>query len=440
MSVRKVLRKDSGGKQHGSMSRRVVVREDEPVQSSRREEVVRDGSGRVVCVKPRPRRSGRRVSKPRRSAYRVKSNDDFTFDAPVFDEGKTYVSPPLDDIPERVLIVDDKGFAGATAKFADAFRLAGIEVIHINAKRCTMTDSTVVKAFDYDHGRMLVLYYDPGDTWCRTDVFTPNVNSPPDVPFGIIRGSSFYRVDNFRIAHGHQKAVPRTGRTNMLPPRPSCKFNFGKMERMNRFFDELTPLILVGTEDLMRKYDKSMFLGQPQLFEPFDEGKAPDSIIHISSPSFDRDIKKGTAGITKAFDKIKFMKTKTIGVTRVPHIRCMKELRRAGMCVHTLTNWDYGMGYVGLESCATSCLGMSRCSGFAPKIRSEIVNVRTPMDIVNKAYYFHNNVDEYHAKRKRQYDWASGLFSYEAVANRFMSIVGDVVAAGWKFPGRRYYV
>jgi hypothetical protein len=189
---------------------------------------------------------------------------------------------------------------------------------------------------------------------------------------------------------------------------------------------------MVGTEDLLSINPRSMFLGQPQIFPSFIKKKPLKMIGHITTPSPLRNIKKGTHLIRQGFNKIDFLETKIIGYPRVKHDVCIDLLTKAGIGVATMTDWDYGMGYVGLESLAYSCLTMSKNSVHAKAIKSPIIDVRKPNDIINKAKYYHDNPSEYEHVRHQQYLWAEQNFSHRAISRRFRDIIQFIIDNNWK--------
>jgi hypothetical protein len=131
-----------------------------------------------------------------------------------------------------------------------------------------------------------------------------------------------------------------------------------------------------------------------------------------------------------------FMATSIIGTKHVDNTKCLEYLRGLGISVTTMTQWDYGLGYVGLESLATSCLTIAKNSMYAPYSKSEIVNVMNPMELIQVAKYFKDNPDEYQKTRRKQYNWGTTHFTYEAIANRFKHIILDATKNGWLQSGR----
>jgi len=352
---------------------------------------------------------------------------------------KVEESPPLTEFPDRIIIISDKNFAHIGDKLENCFSYLGTDNYFINANTHTMESEYVIDAFDCDHARALVIYYDPGNVKGKTNHFTSTVNAPADIPWCLFRGSSIYRVDNLKYEYGNPHIAKQRKKRPLYIKKVGPKINFGKMREMNAYFDSLTPLIMVGTEDLLAVNQNSVFLGQPQNFnEPFVEDKPCDTIGHISTPWGNANTKKGTNIIKKAFNEIKFMDTAIIGRKRIPHEKCLSFLDGIGISVCTMTTWDYGMGYVGLESISKSCLTMSKRSRFSTEIRSPIINVSTPAEVIKKARFYHRNRDEFDSKRRQQYEWASKHFKPEAVAERFKQILDTTIAHDLKTPAFKF--
>jgi len=265
------------------------------------------------------------------------------------------------------------------------------------------------------------MYYDPGNIDGRDWCFTSKVNPSPDIPWGVYRGGSLYRVDNLEIRE---------------------KKNLDIVRYMNKRFDDRATVVMCGTQCLMGINKFSAFLGYPMDFPEYIEGKKPGSIGHVTTgvdgvtPDRVREIMKGSCTIKREFNKINFMRTSIVGKPHIPKPQMMKWLNNTGMVVNTYTSWDSGFGRGSLEGCAHSCLGMSKNSEFAEKINSPIVNLLSSDDIVDKARYYHDNPDEFEVVRRRQYDWAKRNFSMNAVAERFRMILEATIS---ETRNKRYY-
>lgn len=345
---------------------------------------------------------------------------------------KIYPSPPLTDFPERVIIITDKNYAQVCSKLAEALSSNGIEAGFIDATRNTMNSPIVKKLFEGNHSRMLAIYYDPVDM--RKNVFTQKINSPKDMPWGLYHGSSYYRVDNMILEHN--LAIRRKNKKKAIKSKPYHKPNrLNWLKTMNRYYDSLTPLVMCGTECLLSINPRSVWLGQPQRFDkPFDTKKKPNMVGHITTPSINRHVKKGTGHIQQAFDKVRFIPTQIVGYPKVPHHICKELLTKAGFFVMTMTEYDSGLGYAGLEALSHSCLLMSKNSKNAKLIQSPVINVRTPRHIINKLKYYVDNPDEYQHTRKQQFIWAKTNFSYPGIADRFRRIINATIDSNWKPP------
>ena len=117
---------------------------------------------------------------------------------------------------------------------------------------------------------------------------------------------------------------------------------------------------------------------------------------------------------------------------KLPHDECMNFIESLGMLVCTMTTWDYGMGYVGLEAMSKSILAISKNSIYAKDIKSEVVDVKSPNDLIRTAKECMDNPDEYHAKRRCQWEWGKEHFTDEAIGNRFKEIIQDAIDNGWQ--------
>jgi hypothetical protein len=356
-------------------------------------------------------------------------------------------SPPLKAFPEKIIIITDKNYSNVCGKLEEALNGKGMNAVYINARKSGMNDPAVIEAFKGDHSGMLVLYYDPGDTKGTIRYYTPNINAPPDIPWGLLRGSSYYRVDNLAMecsrkpvpgnAYGKTVIKKVNGRIYKTANRKTTykktvPYNIAGIRKMNEFFDSLTPLVLIGTECLLTKNPRSMFLGQAQRFDDdFKEDKPLKKVGHITSSSPINNLKKGTNLIRDAFNKIDFIDTGIIGKPKVEHEECMRFFDEIGISVLSMTRFDSGLGYTGLESLSKSCLCISKNSVNAPMIGSPVVNAGSPKELIERVSYFHDNPEEYERVRRYQHDWGRKNFSYEAVADRFREILKYTIDHRW---------
>jgi len=348
------------------------------------------------------------------------------------DNLKTFKSPRLKEFPDRVIFITDKNYADIGNKMTNCLKEGGINARFINAPHWTMDDPYIQECFNLDHSKILAIFYDPGNTMGETRYFNKSVGIPTDVPWGLLRGSSYYRIKNLEL-EAQAIGMMRIGKKKIWNPNSPKSSKFTKMKRANKYFDSLTPLVMCGTECLLPINPKSVFLGQPQPFTMrFNTKKEPNMIGHITAASTYRSVKKGTGRITSAFNKIDFMETQIIGCPRVPKSKCESLLKNAGMIVITMTTWDSGLGYVGLESLESSCLTMSSLPKSSQLINSPIVHVGKPKDLVEKARFYHDEIDEFHRVRKIQHDWGKKHFSYKAIAARFREIVQNAIDNKWE--------
>lgn len=343
----------------------------------------------------------------------------------------------LTAFPERVILITDKNYANICGKMQNCLTNDGIDVRSINARQMTMNDPYVIECFDGDHSKMLVIYYEPGNMKGETRFFTPNINAPPEIPWGLLRGSSQYRVDNLKMQSGQSNIVKKNGhiykRFTKAGSPPTRRHNIGKLRTMNKFFDSSTPLVLVGTECLLTKNPRSMFLGQPQDFSmEYIKDKSLLKVGHITTSSPHRDIKKGTNNIAKAFKQMDFIDTAIIGNPKIAHSDCMAFLDNIGISVSTMTDFDSGTGYTTLEALSRSCLCMSKNSENAYMINSPIIDVRNEQDIIDRVKMFMDDPAGYEKTRRKQYEWGRDNFSYKAIANRFERIIQYLIKNGWR--------
>lgn len=340
---------------------------------------------------------------------------------------RTFPSPPLEQLPDTVLLLTNRNYSNIFNKLSDALNGNGIRAI-FNHVPSNMSRDEI--------SRTLALFYEPGSVGFYS--FGLNIDIPEGMPWGIVRGSSFYRLDNLMMEKEGLYRQQLYRQQGQLYRQQGFRttFNFSKLKKTNQYFDGLTPLVLCGTEDLLDINPCSVFLGQPQCFNnDFIENKNPDSIGHVSTSRY-RDTRKGTNLISSAFRKINFIPANVRGIKKEPFADIMNFMRNTGMMVSTMTSWDSGIGYTTLESAANSCLVMSRNPKQAHYISSKVVDVRTPDDLVDKARFYYDNPDEFQAKRREQYDWFDSHFSYSAITERLLYIIQDVIDSGWEIKKR----
>jgi len=272
-----------------------------------------------------------------------------------------HYSEPLTCFPDKVVLISDKKWGtDVFLELSKAFNRNGIKTYVIDAKKYRSKTPYVKSVLSGDPKKTFIMYYDPGNIDGRDWCFTSKVNPSPDIPWGVYRGGSLYRVDNLEIRE---------------------KKNLDIVRYMNKRFDDRATVVMCGTECLMGINKFSVFLGYPMDFPKYIEGKKPGSIGHVTTgvdgvtPDRVREIMKGSCTIKREFNKINFMRTSIVGKPHIPKPQMMKWLNNTGMVVNTYTSWDSGFGRGSLEGCAHSCLGMSKNSEFAEKINSPIVNL-----------------------------------------------------------------
>ena len=364
---------------------------------------------------------------------------------------KVDTSPPLAGLPNRIVIVSDKNFAGVCTKYERAFNtIPGVDCVYVSARAPDAEARARQAISGMAHDKILILYYDPGDVQGHTHQFTERVNMPSDISWGLIRGSSFYRVENLQTItkpgitnvkkHGKYRKIV-TNKNNKGPVKKALTVNHERMHAMNEFFDSKTPVILCGTEDLLGINRHSCYLGQPQEFLPYIPNKSPSTVVHITTPARGRDYKKGTGIIKNVFhllsDNYPDLGLSIVGHPAIPHDECMNILARTGMSVLTMTSWDYGLGYVGLESLSRSCLCLGRLSKYSSFIRSPVVNTPTQAELIRQIKRYYRSPDLFEQARYKQYMWAFKHFNPEAVGRRLENILDTIINDGWRSETRQ---
>ena len=126
------------------------------------------------------------------------------------------------------------------------------------------------------------------------------------------------------------------------------------------------------------------------------------------------------------------MKTKNEIVTYgTPNQEVISKLKEATMYVMTMTDWDSGTGYGGIEALSRGCLVFSK----KPKntaIETPIIHVENSVELVQKVTYYDTHRDEYEAKRKEQYEWAKNTYDLPNVSIAVKNEIKRVIDGGWK--------
>ena len=338
-------------------------------------------------------------------------------------------SPPLRRFPERVLIITDKNFASVCTHLVNALKSGGMDARYIDALKMKDTDAYVKDCFNIDHSKILAIFYDPTE-----ECFTKNIQLPMGVPWGLYRGSLFYRVDNLLLIERKKRSDAMRGKGGMYGIMPSSN-KTKNLKRTNATYDSLTPLVMCGTECLLNiNPEKSVFLGQAYNFDKeFNPNKLPDSIGHltVSQESVtSRNIRKGTDKIALGFKNLS-IKHEILGWPHISNERAKSFMNEMGFFVMTMTTWDSGLGYAGLEAISNSCLVMSKLPETSKLINSPLVHVQDPEDLIEKVNIYSHDVNAFNNVRRMQYDWAKKNFSYEGIAKRFRAIVEDCIKNGW---------
>jgi hypothetical protein len=323
-----------------------------------------------------------------------------------------YRSKALKKMPDRLVLIDFHNWAGVGGKMETALKLR-FEVIRLK----TNSPPDIVKQA-YEHPEStLVILMDPGlpvyqperPFWRFLARNISGVERSTEIPWGLFWGSSLYRVVNL----GYPLSIEEW------------------LKQRRDWFNTLTPLRMVGTEDLMcvepsRKYRRGknvQFVGQPYPFP----GECPPKniqhkVIHISS----KDNMKGTEKIQKAFEEINVYNEVVRGVSNDV---VMEKLKGSTILALTMTDFPSGTGYAGIEALSAGCLVISKKPSF---IETPIIHAETPDEMARLVSYYSNNMEEYETVRQAQFKWAKETFSNEAVADRIYDVIDGEIKKGWK--------
>jgi len=302
-----------------------------------------------------------------------------------------------------IVIIDPHNWSGIGNKISKALRLIYDRVWHIRPKHVSL--DKVRKA--YAHVDM-ILYIEPGDFPLKKihekvdDDLYPVLKGiqRPNVKLGILWCGSICRVDNVVMA-GHITAQ---------------RGEFFKERR--RILNSLVSVRMVATECLMNT-GRVKWLGQPYDFpSELPDKPLEHKIIHTPTNPINTDIYKGTNKIQKAFNEID--NTEIIKYGTDNNI-VLNKLEQSTIYVMTMTDFDSGLGYGGIEAISRGCLVLSK----KPKsiIQTPIIDVRDEEDLIRTIEEYKEDREKYDRDRALQFNWARKKLSYRAVGRRFKQIV-----------------
>ena len=341
-----------------------------------------------------------------------------------------YRSPRLTEQPERVVVLDEHDFAGVGSKLAKALKDRYDTVQYLPLRRGGVDKHRFRDAFGPgpNYSRTLLLIIEPGSGVHQPDAefhrwlyHTYKGATRPNVPFGIYWCGSLCRVTNMELQY-------------KLP------LDHARWLRQRRdYLDSLTPLRMCATECLesLGTGLTHKFVGQPYPF-PAEMPKKPAKhhIMHTPTAPFKTDCFKGTNKIKQAFESVKFDKkcraTTEIVHYGTPNTTILNRLDRATMYALTMTDWDSGMGYGGIEALARGCLVFTK-KPTNTTMKTPIIHVNDPTALYKKIKYYSQkcNRAEYESLRREQFEWARAMFSPDRVANRVYKHIQKLIDTGW---------
>jgi hypothetical protein len=320
-----------------------------------------------------------------------------------------YRSEKLRKMPNRIVLIDFHNWAGVGEKIEGSLRLR-FKVIRLEKDS---PEDIIREAFSRP-ASTLIIFIDPGSGdykpeksfWRFLEI--NRADRPKRIPWGLFWGSSIYRVVNL----GHPPHIEEW------------------LKERRDWFNTLTPLRMVGTEDLLhvepsRKFKQKdvQFVGQPYSFPDECPPKgAPHKVIHISA---DNPAMKGTKKILQAFEKVDI---KSEVVCGVPHNVVMERLEESTIAALTMTDFPYGIGYAGFEAIGCGCLVISKTPGV---LKTPIIHAETVDEMASLISYYSTHDDEFENVRQSQFKWAREMFSYEAFADRIYNTIKEEVEKGW---------
>lgn len=334
-------------------------------------------------------------------------------------------SPVLVKQPSRIVLIDEHDYAGVGTKLASALKTEYNTVQFLSLRR-GVSPQRFLDAFGppSEYNDVLLLFIEPG-----SGAYQPNLDhahwlrfgykgaSRPLVPFGVYWCGSLCRVDNMDIQYGQTTEHSRWLR--------------GRRD----YIDSLTPLRLCATECLERIGLGHEFVGQPYKFpDTIPEKVDQHKIIHTPTAPFKTNCFKGTDNIDKAFSLVRGDRKCKV-VTEIikfgtSNTDIISKLSNTTMYAMTMTDWDSGTGYGGIEALANGCLVFSKKPNNTD-IRSPIIHAKTPKELYLKIYKYSCDRSLYESRRMAQFKWAKETFSPEVVAKRIRQTIQSKINKGW---------
>lgn len=337
-----------------------------------------------------------------------------------------YNSPPLHEQPQRVVIMDEHNFAGVGTKLAKALQLRYDTVQYLPLRGGGLTAKRFLEAFGSGlEQNTLLLIIEPGTGAYQPDAelhrwlyHTYKRANRPNVPFGIYWCGSLCRVDNMVLQYN-------------LPTAHSIW-----LRQRRDYLDSLTPLRLCATECLANIGIGHTYVGQPyDMPNSLTAKPATHRIMHTPTAPFKTDCFKGTANIRRGFDIINADKNCRVATEIVKYgtanTTILNKLDKATMYTLTMTDWDSGTGYGGIEALANGCLVFTKKPGNT-NMKNPLVHVRTPQELYSKVKKFATNRQLYESRRRQQFNWAKMMFSPGKVAKRVYKAIQKSIDRGWR--------
>jgi hypothetical protein len=332
-------------------------------------------------------------------------------------------------MPRRIILVDEHNWASVGTKLARAlgshFDVRHIRLKHRHfpiSKRKSIPASTsdeVREAFNAPK-ESLIIFIEPGSLSPRQKPFAHYLHpkimgvARPDIPFGLFWCGTIYRLTNF-----------------FMKARLSPYYKRYLVKRRT-WLNTRTPLRFCATEDLETIDIGSTFVGQPFGFPDTMPGKPErHRILHVPTSPKKTDFTKGTARIRTAFQSInKIMPAEVVAWGTANHTVIAK-MKQSTMYVMTMTSWDSGTGYTGIEALANGCLVFSK-KPTNTKIPTPIINVNNEADLIRQVKKYAGDRNLYEKKRKEQFEWAKLTFGFKQVGLAVKKDIARIIDKGWK--------
>ena len=301
-----------------------------------------------------------------------------------------------------IIIIDQHNYAGVGKKLALAIATRA-EVKYFNIPRNMYSKPLNDALADTD---VIVFHIEPG--------FSDNFEIPPSkllekylgglkipkrVPNVVFWAGTLCRVDSMRYL-----GVSERDRK--------------EYSKRRNYFTHHADVALCSTIDLVRCCDGIQFLGQPEWFPDTLPAKdiTKHAILHVRSGPDVTNPFKGTDEICLALSKVKDATILTPPFpTKKDAIMALNE--RATMAVQSITSYDYGLCYTGLEAISSGALLFSKTPEWWD---TPIVRVNDGADLVKKIQYYQKHPWKWQAQRRKQFDWCKANFSYDAIGGKIM--------------------